>query len=202
MVAIKQAIDSGVIGEPFSLRICHHHGTMDVFGKRDWYRDPKEGGPELSLGWYGIDLALHLMSDQIKTVYASYDNYTTPDSPFMDCGRLVMAMERGGMASFDMYFCNRINYPSWQVEILGPKGVISLHRTGDEPGVARISLETANGCESLPLPEHTPHWERFWVDELAEGRELSLSADYARQVTLISLAGRESAQTGKVIKIK
>ena len=55
-----------------------------------------EGGPELSLGWYGIDSAFHLMEDKVKTVYAQYGNFTSPDSPFMDCGRIEMRMAQGG----------------------------------------------------------------------------------------------------------
>jgi predicted dehydrogenase len=201
MLAIKRALEAGLIGTPFSLRICHHHGTIDGFNQNDWYRDPKEGGPELSLGWYGIDLALHLMGDQVRAVFANYGNYTTPDSPFMDCGRIVLEMERGGAASFDMYFCNRINYPSWQLEIVGPKGVISIHRTGGNAAKTVVSLESAAGYQELPLPEATPPWEMFWVDEFVQGRELSVTAEYARQVTLISLAARDSARTGRVVAL-
>ena len=199
MVAIKRALDAGLIGVPFSLRVCHHHGTIDGFNPKDWYLDPQEGGPELSLGWYGIDLALYLMGNQVKTVFANYGNHTSPGSPFMDCGRIVMEMERGGAASFDMYFCNRINYPSWQLEIVGPKGVISIHRTGENGAKTVVSLEDAAGYKELPLPEGTPNWEMFWVDELIHSRELSVTAEYARQVTLISLAARDSSQTGRVV---
>ncbi len=201
MAAVKRALETGLIGTPFSLRVCHHHGTIDVFNHNDWYRDPKEGGPELSLGWYGIDLALHLMGDKIKTVFAKYGNYTSPDSPFMDCGRIVMEMERGGAASFDMYFCNRINYPSWQLEIAGPKGVISIHRAGDNASKTVVSLDDAAGYKEMPLPEETPNWEMFWVDEFVQGHDLSVTAEYARQVTLISLAARDSARTGKVVAL-
>jgi D-apiose dehydrogenase len=201
MMAVKQAIDSGLIGAPFSLRICHHHGTIDVFKPKDWYRDPKEGGPELSLGWYGIDLAQYLMSDNVKSVFASYGNFTSSDSPFMDCGRIVMEMGRGGAAAFDMYFCNRFNYPSWQLEIAGPKGVISIHRAGDNPAKTVVSLDSAAGYLELPLPEAAPHWEMFWVDEFIQQRDLSITAEYARQVTLISLAARDSAQTGKAVTL-
>ena len=115
MMAVKEALDGGLIGKPFALRICHHHGTIDAFRPRDWYRELQEGGPELSLGWYGIDLALHFMGQEIASVYAEYGNYTSPHGPFMDCGRISMRTEGNGLASFDMYFCNRVPYPSWQL---------------------------------------------------------------------------------------
>ena len=201
MAALKSALAEGRIGTPFAVRICHHHGTIDVFNKNDWYRDPQEGGPELSLGWYGIDLALQFMQDRVKTVYAKYANYSSPDSPFMDCGRMVLGMDHGGAASFDMYFCNRINYPSWQVEITGPKGVLSIHRIESNPSRTVVSLEDKQGYQTLPLPVITPHWEMFWVDEFVQGREPSLTAEYAREVTLISFAARESARTGMPVNL-
>ena len=201
MVALKTALDEDRIGTPFAVRICHHHGTIDVFNRHDFYRDAQEGGPELSLGWYGIDLALQFLQDRVSTVYAKYGNYTSPDSPFMDCGRMVLGLEHGGTASFDMYFCNRVNYPSWQVEITGPKGVLSIHRS--EPNSTRtvVSLEDKQGYTALPLPEKSPQWEMFWVDEFVQGRQPSLTAEYAREVTLISLAARDSAETGKTVTL-
>jgi predicted dehydrogenase len=201
LAAVKHALDEDLIGKPFSLRISHHHGTIDGFSTQDWYRDPKEGGPELSLGWYGIDLAIHFMGDEVKSVFAKYGNYTTSGSPFMDCGRMVMEMKRGGMASFDMYFCNRVNYPAWQLEIVGPKGVISIHRIENNSSKTVVGLDGADGYRVLPVSQEMPHWERFWVDEFAQGLPLSVSAEYARQVTLISLASRESARTGKVVQL-
>ena len=198
MAALKTALAEDRIGTPFAVRIYHHHGTIDVFKPHDFYRDAQEGGPELSLGWYGIDLALHFMQDKVSTVYAKYGNYTSPDSPFMDCGRMVMGMQQGGTASFDMYFCNRVNYPSWQVEITGPKGVLSIHRVENSTKTV-VSLEDKQGYQILPLPEKSPQWEMFWVDEFVQGQQPSLTADYAREVTLISFAARESAQTGKVV---
>lgn len=201
MIAAKRAIDQGLIGQPFAIRICHHHGVIDVFNQTDWYREPSEGGPELSLGWYGIDLALHLMDDTVKTVVAQYGNFTSPDSPFMDCGRIAMRMTRGGMAAFDMYFCNRIAYPSWQVEIVGPQGVISLHRVQGDSQKTVVSLDNAQGYTRLPIPEQPPHWEMFWVDEFIHNQTLTLSAATAKEITTIALAARESAQQGHVITL-
>jgi len=198
-VTAKNAINNGLIGKPFSIRICHHHGTIDVFNKNDWYRDPEEGGPELSLGWYGIDLILHFMGNKVKTVFAEYGNFTSPNSPFMDCGRLTMRMDNDSIASFDMYFCNRIPYPSWQMEIIGTKGVISIHRVEGDSTKTVVSLDSANGYELLPVPSQTPNWEMFWVEDFKTGRQPDISAEEAKLITQISLSARESASKGCVI---
>lgn len=201
MMAAKKAVDQDLIGEPFAIRICHHHGTIDVFNQNDWYRDPEEGGPELSLGWYGIDLVLHFMEDQVKTVYAEYGNFTSPDSPFMDCGKIVMRMGRGGIASFDMFFCNRVPYPSWQMEIIGPKGVVNIHRVEGDSGKTVVNLDSAEGYVKLLLPEQTPNWEMFWVDDFNEGREPAITADLAREITQISLSARDSASKQRSVTL-
>jgi UDP-N-acetylglucosamine 3-dehydrogenase len=196
MMGAQEALQRGAIGAPFSLRICHHHGTIDAFGAQDWYREVQEGGPELSLGWYGIDLAIYFMGSGFRSVYAEYGNYTTPNSPFMDCGRIVLRAESGTLASFDMYFCNRVAYPSWQMEIVGPGGVISLHRSEGDPLKTVLSLDGPQGYERLPTPERTPGWETYWIEDLLAGREPTISAEVASTITRISLAAAESARTG------
>ena len=201
MVAAHQALQAGRIGKPFSMRLCHHHGTLDVFHANDWYRNPEEGGPELSLGWYGIDLVQYLMGEPPKSVYAQYDNFTTPDSSFMDCGRIEMRLASGGLASFDMYFCNRVAYPSWQLEIVGPGGVISIHRAAEDSNTVVVALDGPNGYETLPLPEHAPNWESFWIDDFLTGARPAIMAEDAAEITRISLAARESAATGAPVAL-
>jgi len=199
MMGAHGALQRGTIGAPFSLRICHHHGTIDAFGPRDWYREAAEGGPELSLGWYGVDLALYFMGDDWASVYAEYGNYASPDSPFMDCGRIVLRSKSGVVASFDMYFCNRVAYPAWQMEIVGPGGVISLHRTESDPLKTVLSLDGPRGYERLPIPERTPGWETYWIDDLLAGRTPTISGAVASRITRITLAAAESARTGRPV---
>lgn len=200
-IAVKEALTSGLIGQPFSLRLCHHHGTLDVFNAADWYRDPAEGGPELSLGWYGIDLILHLLNDQVTSIYASYGNFTTPDSSFMDCGRMILQMAQGGSATFDMLFCNRFAYPSWQLEIVGTEGIVAIQRTAPDSNSTVVTLHNRAGTQPLQLPEETPGWEHFWIDEFVHGRELTLDARDALEITRLSLAARRSVQTGQVVPV-
>jgi myo-inositol 2-dehydrogenase/D-chiro-inositol 1-dehydrogenase len=204
-LAVKQAIDAGRIGQPFALRLCHHHGVIDVFNPHDWYRDPAEGGPELSLGWYGIDLILHLMGSHVKSVLAEYGNFTSPDSPFMDCGRMTLRLDDGGIASFDMYFCNRFAYPAWQLEVVGPDGVLSIHRTTGGANQTVVTLDSADGYEVLPLPAptgaRTPGWELFWVDDFLAGRRPTIDAEQAALITQVALAARQSAQAGRPVTL-
>lgn len=193
MMAVKEALSSGVIGRPFSVRACHHHGVLDPFHPRDWYRRPEEGGPELSLGWYGVDLMIGLLDTEPVRLFASYGNFTTPDSPFMDCGRIEMRMESGVQASFDMYFCNRAPYPSWQLEIAGTGGLLSLHRDPADSRRVVLAADTPEGYRLLEFDESGPDWEMEWLDSLLAGRPYAIDAGCAAELTTTTLAARASA---------
>jgi myo-inositol 2-dehydrogenase / D-chiro-inositol 1-dehydrogenase len=197
--AARRVLDAGRIGSPFSIHVSHHHGTIDVFEPGDFYRDPGEGGPELSLGWYVVDLVLHFMQTRITRVSAAYRNFTSPESPFMDCGKLSLELAGGALASCDMYFCNRFEFPAWEMEIVGEKGAILVRQSGVEPSAASVTVITASGHSHVRLPRATPHWELFWIGELRSGRAPSLTASYAREVTRICLAARDSARTGRAV---
>ena len=201
MLTLKKAMDDGVIGKVFSMRICHHHGVIDVFHPNDWYWLPEEGGPELSLGWYGIDLMMSLFGEDVKKVYANYANFTTPKSPFMDCGRMTMVMESGALGNFDMYFCNRVDFPSWQAEIVGTDGVLSLQRVNGNSRKLTIVADTKGGCKSIPVLENVPAWEMIWADDYLAGRAHACGAEYASRVTELSVAAWESAKKGVIIDV-
>jgi predicted dehydrogenase len=199
-VAARQAVDAGRIGTPFSLRICHHHGTIDAFHRKDFYREEKEGGPELSLGWYLVDLVLYLLQQPAVRVSAEYGNYTTPGSPFMDMGKLTMRLKGGAMASCDMYFCSRFAFPTWEMELVGAKGAILVRQPAGQTSTS-VALTTAKGQQELTPPQRTPHWELFWVDELKQRCAPSLDAAYAREVTRVCLAARESAKRNRAVSL-
>jgi len=201
MVTLKKVLDGGMIGNVFSVRVCHNHGTIDVFHPNDWYRLPEEGGPEMSLSWYGIDLVMRLTGEDVKNVCASYGNFNTPGSPFMDCGRLSLTMDSGALAAFDMYFCNRAAYPSWQVEIVGTDGVLSLHRTEGDVYKTSICADLKDGLKVIPVLEGAPPWELAWADDLIANRPHYLTAERAARITKISIAARESADRGLVVNV-
>ena len=65
-VLAGRVVREGRVGRPIALRISHNHGTLDVFDPTDWYRDRDEGGPELSLGWYVIDVLRSIVTSPVR----------------------------------------------------------------------------------------------------------------------------------------
>ena len=193
MVALRLAIENEVAGKPHYIRLCHHHGTIKSFNEADWYRDAREGGPEMSLGWYGVDLATFLMGAKVEAVSANYSNFMSPDSPFMDCGRMEMLMEGGKVAQFDMYFCLGYPYPGWQIEIICEKGVLSLHRVQGDACNTVAAFQNSDGYRLLPLPENTVDMEAVWMDDFLCGREPVVNEEYSKYITAVCLKARDSA---------
>jgi predicted dehydrogenase len=201
MLAAKRAVDKRLIGRLLSMRVAHHHGTLEVFHKNDWYRNAREGGPELSLGWYVVDLAMHFTESRARSVFAHYENYTTSKSPFMDCGKMFLAMESGAMVSCDMYFCNRFAYPVWELEVIGARGAVKVFPEAGDPYALTAVVYTDRGARKLALPRNAPDREVAWVNGFKEGSPAVVSAERAREITLVSLAARESARKGRRVQL-
>lgn len=202
IAAARQAVADGTIGSPFSLGVSHNHGRIDSFHPRDWYRHAGEGGPELSLGWYVLDLVLYFLPGRrVQSVFASYANHTSKGSPFMDCGKMLLQMEGGLMASCDLHFCHQVTYPSWQMEIVGPKGVIKVQADGRQAGRLVATVFSGSGIRDLKPPANLPDREVVWVEDFRHHRPSVVAAEQALLITRLSLAARASARHGRVVRV-
>jgi predicted dehydrogenase len=139
------------------------------------------------------------MPGPVTSVYAEYDNFTTPKSPFLDYGKMVLRM-KSGIASCDMYFCNRVAYPSWELEVIGPKGVVTVRR-GEAAGDMTAFVHAVDGLKPLPVPKRVPQWELFWVDALKKGKPAAVTAADACEITRLSLLAWRSARQGRLVKV-
>ena len=202
-VAARKIIDDGAIGRPVSVRISHNHGTIDTFAAGDWYREAIEGGPELSLGWYVIDVLRGLLGTRPTRVFAEYGNFVSPDSPFMDHGKILMRFDENTIASCDLYFSNRFPFPTWDLEVIGTEGALRTHAGAQQDGVPPAVLWTKDGPTEIPVPEGD-FWTAdtsAWVAAFAADRPHQIDAEEARTITEISLACREAAQQKRAVDL-
>ena len=201
--AAREIIDSGRIGAPVSLRVSHNHGTIDSLGPDDWYREKAEGGPELSLGWYVVDTLRFLAKGRVVRVYAEYGNFASPDSPFMDQGKIVLRFEDGVIASGDLYFSNRFPFPTWDLEVVGVSGALRTHSAAGADGIPDGLLWTGEGVERIEVPKGSL-WDldvAAWTRAFAEDKEPQINADEGKAITEICLACRESSESGRVVEL-
>ena len=124
----KRRIDAGEIGEVIAIRALHQHGRLS-FHPRDWWNDPEQGGPELSLMWYAADVCRWLAGSEVARVYAEYDTFNSPGSPFMDNGKATFRFANGTLGSADIYFSCDFEFPHWEVEVMGTTGAIRTQQS-------------------------------------------------------------------------
>jgi len=199
----RELIESGRIGRPITLRISHNHGTMAAFGPGDWYRLHEEGGPELSLGWYVVDVLRGVLPGRIASVYAQYENFKTPDSPFMDQGKVILRYADGAIASCDMYFSNEFPFPTYDLEVIGTAGALRMHTSAQPDGVPAALLYGADGVQQLDVAEGDL-WTAdtaAWVKAFVEDTPFPIDAEEGCAITEISLACWQSAREGRAVEL-
>jgi UDP-N-acetylglucosamine 3-dehydrogenase len=193
--ALREAhrlLRDGAIGELLMVRTLHQHGSIDDFGPDDWYRRPEQGGPELSLLWYTADVLSWFVDSPVVRVYAEYDNFATPGSPFMDNGKAIFRFANRVLGSLDVYFAVRgWQMPRWEIELVGTRGAVRTQQSAYEG-----TLFTAAGARGFYRQQQDVLLAevRAWLECCRQGSEPEVTVEQARDVIEIALACRRSNQ--------
>ncbi len=196
--AAHRRIAEGGIGEVISVRVMHQHGSLVGWPEGDWYLQPEQGGPVLSLGWYIFDAVRWLSGSELTRVYAEYDNFATPHSPFMDNGKVVGRMQSGAIASGDMYFSTRWPFPTWEIEVVGSTGALKTVQTGYEvmqfgpDGVTALHRNS----NDMVLAEI-----RDWVEACRTGGRPEVPVEDGARTLAACFAAGESAKSGLPVEL-
>jgi predicted dehydrogenase len=188
-----QRYKRGEIGELISIHALHQHGCLDGFPAGDWYWDLKQGGPEFSLIWYAGDIVRWFAGSEAIRVYAEYDNYLTPNSPFMDNGKVIMKFANKVIASIDIYFSvKNFNFPNYEVELVGTEGAIRIQKN-----VFEGMIFTKEGNKSFYRIQNNMFLDeiRNWLQCCINKIEPELNIEDARNVIELCFACRQSANT-------
>lgn len=190
---------SGAIGKLISIRALHQHGNINSFPEGDWYWDAKQGGPELSLGWYTCDIVRWFAGSEVIRAYAEYDNYLSPKSPFMDNGKIILKFHNGVMGSIDIYFSvSGWRFPSYEMELVGTEGAIRTQQSVYEGMIfTKDGIKNFYRIQNNNLLDEIRHWIQCCINKTDPG----LTVEDARSVIQVCLACRESAQSHKMIEI-
>jgi predicted dehydrogenase len=200
--ALREAhrlLRSGAIGEPLMVRALHQHGSIKTFGPDDWYWRPEQGGPELSLIWYVADVLRWFVDAPVARVYAEYENFASPGSPFMDNGKAIFRFVNRVIGSFDVYFAvEGFRFPSWEIEVVGTRGALRTQQSSYEG-----MLFAAEGPKSfyrsqsdLLLAE-----VQAWLACCREGKRPDVTVEHARDVLEIALACRRSSTRHEPVEL-
>jgi predicted dehydrogenase len=200
--ALREAhrlVREGAVGEPVMVRALHQHGSIDAFGPDDWYRQPEQGGPELSLMWYAADVLCWFIDAPVARVYAEYDNFTSPESPFMDNGKAIVRFANRAIGSVDLYFGVRgFRMPAWEIEVVGTLGALRTQQSSYEG-----TLFTPEGPRRFYRHQNDVLLAEVqaWVECCRNGREPEVTVEHARRVMEIALAFRRSHEERRPVEL-
>jgi len=193
-----QRFKSGAIGELISIRALHQHGRINSFPDSDWYWDAAQGGPEFSLIWYAGDVVRWFAGSEVVRVYAEYDNYLSPNSPFMDNGKIVLRFENKVVGSIDICFSVNWSFPSYEVELVGTEGCIRTQQSVYEGMVfSSDGITNFYRIQNDNLLDEMRHWVQCCIN----GTEPELTIEDARSVIELCLACRRSAHTHSAVAL-
>jgi scyllo-inositol 2-dehydrogenase (NAD+) len=193
----KRRICAGEIGEVIAIRALHQHGRLS-FHPRDWWNDPEQGGPELSLMWYAADVCRWLAGSEVARVYAEYDTFNSPGSPFMDNGKATFRFANGTLGSADIYFSCDFEFPHWEVEVMGTTGALRTQQSA-----YNVTTFRSDGPRVSVAPSHDMLRDEVanWIAACRGEGEPFMTIQDARQVLSVCLAARQSAHTHQPVEL-
>jgi myo-inositol 2-dehydrogenase / D-chiro-inositol 1-dehydrogenase len=195
-VAMKRAVDDGVIGTPLMVHCAHRNASTPVQG---FTSDMLITDAAI----HEIDLMRWLLSQEIAAVHA----VLTPRRPsrgdpeLRDPQILILGMADGAVVDVEVFVNCSYGYDI-RCEVVGERGTVEL---GSEYGVAI----RGGGMRSSRVP---PDWrERFmqaydvelqdWVDSIAAGDPRGPSAWDGFAATVVAERGLEALRTGQPVPI-
>ncbi len=204
-VWIIDLVRSGKLGEPFGMQVSRigggwAGGTYDA----EW-RTKKElcGGPLFEVSAHEIDFMRQILGEA-ETVYASMDNYVSPEVDYEDFVHLVITFKEGGrgallaghsakMGTYDgkifctegtLYFDNKTEKVTYRADDEEPVEVTySETREGYEPGVQREIREFAEAVLD-DAPVTIPGIDGLRNTEIAQAAQISAAANRVVELPL------------------
>src|SRR5712691_4900121 len=197
-IAMRDAIRSGRIGEPFYMEsfIGGYDHPCDF-----WHsHEPISGGTIYDWGSHYFDWILQLFADRVQTVTAQAHKRVWHDVTNDDQVRVDLTFASGAQASFLQSAIAMARKPKWY--LLGTEGAIvadwsDAEVPADHP--ARVTVHTSRGDETLRLPSRDEHgFYRNLADHLAWGEPLAVTAEEARRNVAVMEAATRSIKGGGV----
>ena len=201
-IAIRDAVRSGRIGEPFYMEsfIGGYDHPCDF-----WHsHEPISGGTIYDWGSHYFDWILQLFGDPVQTVAAQAHKRVWHDVTNDDQVRVDLTFASGAQASFLQSAIAMARKPKWY--LLGTEGAVvadwsDAEVPADHP--ARVRVSTSRGDETLRLPPRDEHgFYRNLADHLAWGEPLAVTAEEARRnVAVMEAATRSIKQGGVQVRV-
>lgn len=191
-MALKEAVESGIIGEVFQIEQCF--GGYGDPGT--WWRANKaiSGGAFYDWGAHFIDWLLQIMPGPMASVTGFFHKKVWMNVTNEDHVQAVVRFKSGAMADVQCSSIAMHNKPKWRV--LGTKGAIVDARDD------HFTLYTMAGGYRVEgrIPYKKSTWEKYYEnigDHLLRGKPLDVLPEQARRVIAIMDLAEKSSKSGK-----
>jgi predicted dehydrogenase len=209
LIAVKQALDSGVIGKPYFGRVSFRSG-YDIFANQPYLAKGKRFIIE-DLGIHVLDIARFLFGDVVNI--AARTARVRPDIVGEDAATMLLGHANGVASMVDCSYSTFLpeeQFPETLVEIDGAEGTIRLLRDYKLAVHGRSGTERTS-VEPKLLPWATKPWhnvqesvaliEKHWIECLAAKREPATSGhDNLKTFALVD-AAYLSAERGETVNL-
>jgi predicted dehydrogenase len=209
ILAVKAALDSGVIGTPFWGRVSFRSG-FDVFSGQPYLARTKRFIIE-DLGIHSLDIARFLFGDASRMTART--RRVNPDIAGEDVATMLLDHDNGMTSIVDVSYATRLPeepFPETFVEIDGSAGTLRLSKDyrlvvhgkdGTHESVAAPNLLPWASRPWHNIQESVALIEKHWIERLGQGREPDTSGrDNLKTFALVEAAYR-SAETGMTVDL-
>lgn len=193
-MAIRQTIESGAIGDVFSIEMGM--GGYGHPGK--WWRADKKisGGNFYDWGAHVVDWMLHIVGKPMVDVTGIFQKRVWMDATNEDHTQAIVRFEDNVWANVEMSQIAAVSKPRYR--ILGTKGAI-LDRW---EGHFTLNSEVAGLRAESKMPYLKDNWPAFYNNiaaHLTEGAELAVTPESARRIISVIETAERSAAAGKAL---
>lgn len=205
--AVRRAIDSGEIGEPFWGRVSFR-SAFDVFSGQPYLARGKRFIIE-DLGIHSLDIARFLFGDARRLTART--RRVNPAIAGEDVATMLLDHVNGMTSVVDCSYATRLAvepFPETVVEVDGTEGTIRLAQGYELTVTGRSGTIRRNVAPSL-LPWAARPWhniqesvfaiQQHWVDCLREGREPGTSGRDNLKTSALVEAAYASAENGSLV---
>jgi predicted dehydrogenase len=201
-VWVLDLIRSGDLGEPFGMQVSRIGGGWSGTYRAPWRLEKETcGGPLFEVSAHEIDLMRQVLGEA-STVYASMDNYVTPDVDYEDFAHLVINFQGGGRGALLAGHAAKMSAYDGKIFLTGGT-ILFSHQTrevrwvieGEEPQVTSYE-EAAEGYEQGVAREI-----REFIEAVLDDTEVTIPGSEGLRNTEIAQAAGISTASNRVVEL-
>ncbi len=199
-VKMKEIVDSGVLGEPFSMYVSRVSGGS--WGNPQHWRMKKEltGGILYEVSVHEIDYMRYICGD-VASVSACMGNFLqSDDRDYEDTAHVMLRFKSGGVGTLIAGQCSSMG--GYDGKIHCRKGTIHFDNGKRTVAYKPFDGERVEfGSEDMKTEPGVRREVRYFIESIIEDKEPAIPGEEGRKVIEIVQAAYISAREGREVKL-